>query len=136
MRGGARCLELDLTRLVAPLGLHFAPDLDSIVLDRVNSATTSWPHCLKYGVTSTHVLASRSCCPTGKHDARGLDPEPWARPSRARRGEDAGLATKIAVAVDADTAVFVPCASTCLEDDAAATVIAIIATFSCLRRSR
>ena len=54
---------------VAPLGLHFAPDPSSQQACTIggNVATNSGgPHCLAYGVTSAHVLASRSCCPTAR----------------------------------------------------------------------
>ncbi|MGH9268655.1 MAG: FAD-binding oxidoreductase [Acidimicrobiales bacterium] len=54
-------LNLDLTRAVEPLGLHFAPDPSSRQACSVggNVATNSGgPHCLLYGVTSAHVLAA------------------------------------------------------------------------------
>ncbi len=53
-------LNLDLSRAVAPLGLHFAPDPSSQQSCSVggNVANNSGgPHCLLYGVTSAHVLA-------------------------------------------------------------------------------
>ncbi|HMC51302.1 MAG TPA: FAD-binding oxidoreductase, partial [Acidimicrobiales bacterium] len=53
-------LNLDLSRAVAPLGLHFAPDPSSQQACSIggNVANNSGgPHCLAYGVTSAHVLA-------------------------------------------------------------------------------
>src|SRR5439155_1019505 len=53
-------LNLDLTRAVSHLGLHYAPDPSSQQSCSVggNVATNSGgPHCLLYGVTSAHVLA-------------------------------------------------------------------------------
>ena len=53
-------LNLDLSRHVAPLGLHFAPDPSSQQACSIggNVANNSGgPHCLAYGVTTAHVLA-------------------------------------------------------------------------------
>jgi glycolate oxidase len=53
-------LNLDLTRSVAPLGLHYAPDPSSQQACTIggNVATNAGgPHCLAYGVTAAHVLA-------------------------------------------------------------------------------
>ena len=53
-------LNLDLSRHVAPFGLHFAPDPSSQQSCTVggNVANNSGgPHCLAYGVTSAHILA-------------------------------------------------------------------------------
>ncbi len=52
--------NLDLTRLMAAHGLHFAPDPSSQQSCTIggNVANNSGgPHCLAYGVTSAHVLA-------------------------------------------------------------------------------
>ncbi|MGD9795013.1 MAG: FAD-binding oxidoreductase, partial [Acidimicrobiia bacterium] len=53
-------LNLDLTRAVTPLGLHFAPDPSSQQSCSIGgniANNTGGPHCLAYGVTSPHVLA-------------------------------------------------------------------------------
>ena len=53
-------LNLDLSRHVSPLGLHFAPDPSSQQACSIggNVANNSGgPHCLAYGVTTAHVLA-------------------------------------------------------------------------------
>ena len=80
-------LNLDLSRAVAHLGLHFAPDPSSQQSCSVggNVATNSGgPHCLAYGVTSTHVLAIEVVLPDGQVTVLGgLEPEPArVRPPR------------------------------------------------------
>jgi len=128
-------LNLDLSRAVAHLGLHFAPDPSSQQSCSVggNVATNSGgPHCLLYGVTSAHVLALDVCLPDGSL-ARlgGLDAEPPGYDLRgAFVGSEGtmGIATRIAVRLTPDP----PSVRTLLldftsVDDAAATVSAIIA---------
>jgi glycolate oxidase len=97
-------LNLDLSRAVAPLGLHFAPDPSSQQSCSIggNVATNSGgPHCLAYGVTSAHVLAVDVVLPDGTL-ARlgGLDPEPAGYDLRgAFVGSEGtmGVAARIAV---------------------------------------
>src|ERR1700682_5740649 len=71
-------LNLDLSRAVAHLGLHFAPDPSSQQACSVggNVANNSGgPHCLAYGVTSAHVLAIEVVLPDGTVTLLGgLDP--------------------------------------------------------------
>ncbi len=53
-------VNLDLSRALAPYGVHFAPDPSSQSVCTIggNVANNSGgPHCLAYGVTSAHVLA-------------------------------------------------------------------------------
>ena len=53
-------LNLDLSRSVAHLGLHYAPDPSSQAACSIggNVATNAGgPHCLAYGVTAAHVVA-------------------------------------------------------------------------------
>ena len=73
-------LNLDLSRAVAHLGLHFAPDPSSQQSCSVggNVANNSGgPHCLLYGVTSAHVLAVEVVLPSGELVLLGgLDPDP------------------------------------------------------------
>ena len=97
-------LNLDLSRAVAHLGLHFAPDPSSQQSCSIggNVATNSGgPHCLAYGVTSTHVLAIEVVLPDGEVTVLGgLDPEPAGYDLRGAfvGGEGTlGIATKIAV---------------------------------------
>ena len=60
-------LNLDLTRAVSPLGLHFAPDPSSQQSCSIggNVANNSGgPHCLSDGVTTAHVLGLEVVLPT------------------------------------------------------------------------
>lgn len=97
-------LNLDLSRAVAPLGLHFAPDPSSQQSCSIggNVANNSGgPHCLAYGVTGAHVLAVEVVLADGSVvQLGGLDPEP---PGYDLRGGfvgsegTMGVATRIAV---------------------------------------
>jgi glycolate oxidase len=61
-------LNLDLSRAVAHLGLHYAPDPSSQQACTIggNVATNAGgPHCLASGVTSAHVLAADVVLPDG-----------------------------------------------------------------------
>jgi glycolate oxidase len=128
-------LNLDLTRAVAHLGLHYAPDPSSQQSCSVggNVATNSGgPHCLLYGVTSAHVLAVEVCLPDATLACLGgLDAEPSGYDLRgAFVGSEGtmGIATRIAVRLTPDP----PAVRTLLLDftsveDAAATVSAVIA---------
>ena len=73
-------INLDLTRALAPHGLHFAPDPSSQQACTIggNVANNSGgPHCLAYGVTSAHVLAVEVVLPDGTVTVLGgLDAEP------------------------------------------------------------
>ncbi len=54
-------VNTDLSRAVADYGLHFAPDPSSQRSSTIggNAGTNAGgPHCLKYGVTTNHVLAA------------------------------------------------------------------------------
>ncbi len=128
-------LNLDLSRQVTPLGLHFAPDPSSQQSCSVGgnvSTNAGGPHCLAYGVTSTHVLAVEVVLPDG--DAvvlGGLEPEPPGLDLRGAfvGGEGMlGIATRIAVRLTPNP----PAVRTLLldfasVDDGASTVSAIIA---------
>jgi glycolate oxidase subunit GlcD len=97
-------LNLDLSKAVAHLGLHFAPDPSSQQSCSIggNVANNSGgPHCLAYGVTSAHVLALDVVLPDGElATLGGLDPDP---PGYDLRGlfvgseGTMGIATAIAV---------------------------------------
>jgi glycolate oxidase len=59
---GAGVVNTDLSELAAPWGLHFAPDPSSQRASTIggNAAENAGgPHCLKYGVTTNHILAAR-----------------------------------------------------------------------------
>ena len=97
-------LNLDLSRAVAHLGLHFAPDPSSQQSCSIggNVANNSGgPHCLLYGVTSAHVLAVEVVMPDGSLQMLGgLDPDPAGYDLRgAFVGSEGtmGIATRIAV---------------------------------------
>jgi glycolate oxidase len=97
-------INLDLTRALAPHGLHFAPDPSSQQSCSIggNVANNSGgPHCLALGVTSAHVLAIETVLPDGSVTVLGgLDPDPVGYDLRgAFIGSEGtmGIATKIAV---------------------------------------
>jgi glycolate oxidase len=128
-------LNLDLSRAVAHLGLHYAPDPSSQQACTVggNVATNAGgPHCLASGVTSAHVLAVDVVLPDGS-PARlgGLEADVCGYDLRgAFVGSEGtmGISTAVAVLLTADP----PVVRTLLLDfaaieDAAATVSGIIA---------
>jgi glycolate oxidase len=97
-------VNLDLTRSVRHLGLHYAPDPSSQQACSIggNVATNAGgPHCLAYGVTAAHVLAVDVVLADGS-SARlgGIEPD---RPGLDLRGVfvgsegTMGIATRIAV---------------------------------------
>ena len=97
-------LNLDLSRAVAHLGLHFAPDPSSQQSCSIggNLANNSGgPHCLLYGVTNGHILAVEVVLPDGsKVLLGGLEPEPAGLDLRgAFVGSEGtmGIASRIAV---------------------------------------
>jgi glycolate oxidase len=128
-------LNLDLTRAVHHLGLHYAPDPSSQQACTIggNVATNAGgPHCLASGVTATHVLAIEAVLADGSTTMLGgLEPD---QPGYDLRGcfvgseGTMGIAARIAVRLTPDP----PAVATLLLDftsidDAAATVSAIIA---------
>ncbi|HEX2382801.1 MAG TPA: FAD-linked oxidase C-terminal domain-containing protein [Acidimicrobiales bacterium] len=128
-------INLDLTRALAPFGLHFAPDPSSQQACSIggNVANNSGgPHCLAYGVTSAHVLAIEAVLPDGSSATLGgLEPEPAGYDLRGLFvGSEGtlGIATRVAVRLTPDP----PALRTLLVDfasmdDAAECVSAIIA---------
>ncbi len=128
-------LNLDLSRAVAHLGLHYAPDPSSQQACSIggNVATNAGgPHCLARGVTAAHVLAVEAVLPDGSVAMLGgLGPD---EPGYDLRGcfigseGTMGIATRIAVRLTPNP----PSVVTMLLDfgsveDAAATVSGIIA---------
>ncbi|MHB8504662.1 MAG: FAD-binding oxidoreductase [Acidimicrobiales bacterium] len=97
-------VNLDLSRHLRPFGFHFAPDPSSQQACTIggNVANNSGgPHCLAYGVTSSHVVALDVVLPDGELvRLGGLDPEPAGYDLRGAfvGGEGTlGIATRIAV---------------------------------------
>ena len=80
-------INLDLSRQLRPLGFHFAPDPSSQQSCSVggNVANNSGgPHCLSYGVTAAHVLATRGgACPPASWRC-------WAASTPSRPGSTCG----------------------------------------------
>ena len=128
-------LNLDLSRAVSHLGLHYAPDPSSQQACTIggNVATNAGgPHCLADGVTSAHVLAVDVVLADGTATRLGgLEPD---SPGYDLRGcfvgseGTMGIATRIAVRLTPDP----PCVATLLcafdsVEAAAATVSGVIA---------
>ncbi len=128
-------LNLDLTRQLEHLGLHFAPDPSSQQTCSIggNVANNSGgPHCLAEGVTASHVLAVEVVLPDGTLTVLGgEDPEPCGLDLRgAFVGSEGmlGIATAVCVKLTQNA----PAVRTLLMDfdtveDGAATVSGIIA---------
>ena len=97
-------LNLDLSRSVAHLGLHFAPDPSSQQSCSIGGNVANnagGPHCLADGVTTAHVMAVQVVLPEGDIVVLGgEDPEPNGLDLRgAFIGSEGmfGIATKICV---------------------------------------
>ncbi len=99
-------INLDLTKHLAPMGFHFAPDPSSQQVCTIggNVANNSGgPHCLAYGVTNAHVVALEVVLPSGEVTVLGgLDAEPLGYDLRgAFVGSEGtlGFTTKVAVTI-------------------------------------
>jgi glycolate oxidase subunit GlcD len=102
-------LNLDLSRAVSHLGLHYAPDPSSQAACTIggNVATNAGgPHCLSAGVTAAHVLAVEVVLADGSIvTLGGVEPDP---PGYDLRGcfvgseGTMGIATRIAVRLTPD----------------------------------
>jgi glycolate oxidase len=97
-------INLDLSRELQALGVHFAPDPSSQQVCTIggNVANNSGgPHCLAYGVTSAHVLAVEVVLSDGEVVLLGgVDAEPSGYDLRgAFVGSEGmlGIATRVAV---------------------------------------
>lgn len=129
-------VNLDLSHTLAGSGLHFAPDPSSQQACTIggNLANNSGgPHCLKYGVTSAHVVAVEVVLPDGDVVMLGgLEPDPVGYDLRGAfvGGEGTlGIATRIAVRLTPDPeSVHTLLAGFASVDSAAATVSEIIAS--------
>jgi glycolate oxidase len=128
-------VNLDLTRHLAPYGVHFAPDPSSQQSCTIggNVANNSGgPHCLAYGVTSAHVVALEVVLPDGSLALLGdLRPDPDGLDLRGLFvGSEGtmGIASRIAVRLTTNPpAVRTILAAFSTVADAAATVSGIIA---------
>lgn len=72
----AGVVNLELSELTKPYGLHFAPDPSSQKSSTIggNAAENAGgPHCLKYGVTTNHILAATVVLPDGSIAQLGGD---------------------------------------------------------------
>jgi glycolate oxidase len=97
-------LNLDLSRAIRHLGVHYAPDPSSQQACTIGGnvgTNAGGPHCLAYGVTSAHVLAVEVVLPDGTVAMLGgLEPD---APGYDLRGcfvgseGTMGIATRIAV---------------------------------------
>jgi len=74
-------VNASLTRAAAPFGLMYAPDPSSQTACTIGgnvAENAGGPHCLKYGVTSNHVLALEVVLPSGMPVRLGSAAgEPW-----------------------------------------------------------
>jgi glycolate oxidase subunit GlcD len=62
-------VNLHITQATAPLGLYYAPDPSSQMACTIggNAAENAGgPHCLKYGMTTNHILAIEAVLPNGE----------------------------------------------------------------------
>jgi glycolate oxidase len=128
-------LNLDLSRAVAHMGLHYAPDPSSQQACTIGGnvgTNAGGPHCLSAGVTSAHVLGVEAVLADGSVAMLGgLTPD---SPGYDLRGcfvgseGTMGIATRIAVRLTPNppTVATMLCAFASV-DDAAATVSGIIA---------
>lgn len=99
-------INLDLTRRLAPMGFHFAPDPSSQQVCTIGgnlANNAGGPHCLAYGVTNSHIQAIEVVLPDGEVAMLGgLDPEPAGLDLRGVFvGSEGtlGIATKVAVRI-------------------------------------
>lgn len=62
-------INLDVSKAAAPYGLYYAPDPSSQSICTIGgniSFNSGGAHCLKYGMTSNHVLAIKAVLPDGQ----------------------------------------------------------------------
>jgi glycolate oxidase len=62
-------INLDVSRAAAPHGLYYAPDPSSQLICTIGgniAFNSGGAHCLKYGMTSNHVLAIKAVLPDGE----------------------------------------------------------------------
>ena len=62
-------VNLNLSKAVRHLGLHYAPDPSSQMVCTIGgnlAENSGGPHCFKYGMTTDHILAARVVLPDGE----------------------------------------------------------------------
>src|SRR5678815_5566614 len=62
-------VNLNITQTTAPLGLYYAPDPSSQQACTIGgnvAENAGGPHCLKYGMTTNHILAIEAVLPSGE----------------------------------------------------------------------
>ncbi|GIV77685.1 MAG: FAD-binding protein [Litorilinea sp.] len=62
-------INLDVTKAAAPYGLYYAPDPSSQLICTIGgnvAFNSGGAHCLKYGMTSNHVLGIKAVLPDGE----------------------------------------------------------------------
>lgn len=62
-------INLDISKAAAPYGLYFAPDPSSQLICTIGgnlAFNSGGAHCLKYGMTSNHVLGIKAVLPDGE----------------------------------------------------------------------
>ena len=62
-------VNLELSKMVQHLGLHYAPDPSSQTVCTIGgnlAENSGGPHCFKYGMTTDHILAARVVLPDGE----------------------------------------------------------------------
>src|SRR6267154_2259941 len=76
-----RLYRVALGRAVAAFGLHYAPDPSSQAACTIGgnvAENAGGPHCLKYGVTTNHIVALEVVLPDGSIVRMGsTQGEPW-----------------------------------------------------------
>lgn len=126
-------VNLELSRQLAPYGVHYAPDPSSQQACTIggNVANNSGgPHCLAYGVTSAHVLAVEVVLSDGTAvTLGGLDAEPSGYDLRgAFVGSEGmcGIATAVAVRLTPNPAAVVTMLLAYDDVSAAATTVSAV----------
>jgi glycolate oxidase len=62
-------VNLDVTKAAAPYGLYYAPDPSSQLICTIGgnlAFNAGGAHCLKYGMTSNHILSIKAVLPDGE----------------------------------------------------------------------
>ena len=70
-------INLDVSKAAAPYGLYYAPDPSSQPICTIGgnlAFNSGGAHCLKYGMTSNHVLGLKVVLPEGEVVSLGRDP--------------------------------------------------------------
>ncbi len=99
-------VNLDLQNALAPLGFYYAPDPASQKTSTLGGNVgedSGGPHCLKYGVTSNHVVGLEVVLPTGEvvHTGSAVEDSPGYDLTGLLVGSEGtlGIVTKITVRI-------------------------------------